>query len=107
MRNYAYSIHERKKIRNPDPGTSGYDIFLASPAFAAAPLDPTTIPKFVTQIEPLPHWLPTEVDGVDTYQIDVAEFTESILPPTFSAPNCTGPCLTTAIRVWWAGNESF
>ena len=68
---------------------------LASPALGAAPLDPTTIPKFVTQIEPLPHWLPTEVNGVDTYQIDVAEFTESILPPTFSAPNCTGPCLTT------------
>ena len=41
-------------------------VFLASPAFAAAPLDPTTIPKFVTQIEPLPHWLPTEVGGVDT-----------------------------------------
>ncbi len=67
---------------------------LAGPALAAVPLDPHTIPKFVTQIEPLPHWTATDVNGTDYYEIDVAAFTEPILPPTFTAPNCTTGCPT-------------
>jgi spore coat protein A len=58
--------------------------YAAKPMPADFPtLDPLTIPKFVNQLVKPPVYVPTTVNGVDYYTINMTAFTQQVLPPPF------------------------
>jgi len=82
---------------------------IISSAYAAMPtppdfptLDPLTIPKFVNQLVKPPVYVPTTVNGVNYYTINMTRFTQQIIPP--STPNPVNPGLPfPETEVWGYG----